>query len=44
MMGGAFLFMWLFGLIFQIPGIFVWFLLVIGIVSGLLGFRVNEEM
>ncbi len=44
MMGGAFVFMWALGLLFHIPGIFVWFLLVFGIVVTVLGFRAREEM
>jgi hypothetical protein len=44
MMGGAFILMWLLGIIFRIPGLFVWFLLGFGIAASLLGFRVPEEL
>jgi len=43
-MGGAFLLMFLLGLIFQIGGIFVFFLLGIGLAALTLGWYVAEEM
>lgn len=44
MMGGALVLMWALGLVFHIPGIFVWFLLGFGIVATTLGFRASDEM
>lgn len=44
LMGGALVLMWVLGLVFQIPGIFVWFLLGFGIVAAILGLRSSEEM
>jgi hypothetical protein len=44
MMGGALVLMWALGLVFQIFGIFVWFLLGFGIAAIGLGFFAPEEM
>lgn len=44
LIGGALVLMWALGLIFRIPGIFVWFLLGFGIVAAFIGWHASEEM
>jgi hypothetical protein len=44
MIGGALLLMWLFGLIFHVAGIFVWFLLGFSVAAAVLGFLAPEEI
>lgn len=44
MIGGALALMWLLGLVFQIGGIFVWFLLGFALAASALGFLSPEEI
>ena len=44
MIGSALVLMWILGLVFQIGGIFGWFLLGFGIAAASLGFLAAEEM